>query len=115
MTFFTGITTEKSLKEEYRKLVKRHHPDIGGNKYVMQMLVEEYRRRVSLLNEVRDTNFSNVKLEDKVFVNGTRCTVVSVQEKTFVAQADGRSKRASFSKIDGVCITNKKFKAYYKK
>lgn len=88
---------------------------MGGDKYVMQMLVEEYRRRVSLLNEIRDTDFTNVKEKEMIFVNGTRCTVVSVQEKTFIAQADGRSKSASFSKLDGVCVSNNKYKAYYKK
>lgn len=114
MNFFTGITTENGLKKEFRRLVKTHHPDMGGNKYVMQKLVDEYKRRVILLQGNRNTDFSQVKVGDRVYVNGTSCTVITVHDKTFVAKADGRTKRATFSRVDGICVTNEKYKAYYK-
>lgn len=43
MQFFnTSINDLNVLKTEYRKLVKIHHPDMGGNSGMMQMVNNEY-------------------------------------------------------------------------
>lgn len=33
--FFDNVTTVEELKKEYKKLVFKHHPDIGGDNETM--------------------------------------------------------------------------------
>lgn len=40
--YFTGIKTIDELRKHYRELLKKHHPDNGGNLSVMQEINAEY-------------------------------------------------------------------------
>lgn len=42
MKYFTNCRTLDDLKAEYRRLAKRHHPDLGGDKATMQAINAEY-------------------------------------------------------------------------
>jgi exodeoxyribonuclease VII large subunit len=45
MKFFTNCKSLDELKAEYRKLVKLHHPDRGGDPEVMKAINNEYEKR----------------------------------------------------------------------
>jgi hypothetical protein len=42
MKYFAGIKTLEELKEKYRNLCKKHHPDLGGDVATMQEINAEY-------------------------------------------------------------------------
>lgn len=42
MNFFFGCRTIEDVKNRYRELAKKHHPDLGGDTATMQMLNAEY-------------------------------------------------------------------------
>lgn len=43
--FFKEINTLEELKKEYKKLVWKHHPDLGGNTETMQQINAEYDKK----------------------------------------------------------------------
>lgn len=40
--FFSGLKTLKAIKDEYKHLVKIHHPDVGGDTATMQEINRQY-------------------------------------------------------------------------
>lgn len=49
--YFTGCTTKKQLKTRFRELVKKHHPDNGGDRNAFEDIQNEYEnmlKRISL-------------------------------------------------------------------
>ena len=42
MNFFSDCRTIEDVKNRYRELAKKHHPDLGGDTATMQMLNAEY-------------------------------------------------------------------------
>jgi curved DNA-binding protein CbpA len=42
MNFFADCRTIEDVKNRYRELAKKHHPDLGGDTATMQMLNAEY-------------------------------------------------------------------------
>lgn len=42
MKFFHSVTTIEEAKKMYRKLVKQHHPDCGGDNETMVIIINEY-------------------------------------------------------------------------
>ncbi len=42
MTWFTGVTDIQTLRQRYRELLRKHHPDNGGNVSDMQSINAEY-------------------------------------------------------------------------
>lgn len=42
MRFFNDCTTIEAVKAQYKKLVKEHHPDCGGDTATMQAINTEY-------------------------------------------------------------------------
>jgi len=51
MNFFKGMKTTQEIKDEYRRLAKIHHPDIGGDLRTMQQINAEYA--VAMANALR--------------------------------------------------------------
>ena len=51
MKYFTNCKTLDDLKAEYRRLAKRHHPDLGGDKATMQAINAEYETRFEILKK----------------------------------------------------------------
>ena len=59
MKFFENINTISELKKEYFKLAKIHHPDIGGDVKIMQLINNAYETMFNFLKSKIDyTNFT---------------------------------------------------------
>ncbi len=43
MNYFEGLTDEKAIKKHYKDLAKANHPDLGGQKEVMQAINAQYK------------------------------------------------------------------------
>jgi hypothetical protein len=110
MKFFTGILTEEELKTTYRKLVKKHHPDMGGNSEIMKLLNYEYARYLKAFN-YKPNSLQNVKVGCFVSVNNTKCIVTKVEETCFKARSLKTFRETYFSKDTGYALLNFKFKA----
>ena len=54
MKFFENIDTISELKKEYFKLAKKHHPDIGGDVSIMQMINNAYEKMFNYLKSKID-------------------------------------------------------------
>ena len=50
MNFFNNCATVEEIKNKYRKLVKQHHPDLGGDTATMQALNEAYEDALKGVN-----------------------------------------------------------------
>jgi len=110
MKFFEGVLTQEELKSTYRKLVKTHHPDKGGNAEIMKMLNYEYARYLKVF-QYKPQNLEEVKAGCTVFVNNTRCIVTKVEETCFKARSLKTFRETYFSKSSGYALLNFKFKA----
>lgn len=59
MSFFMNVKTVEELKRQFRHLVKKYHPDMGGNAEDMKRINFEYEqllRRVGNIHETKDGN-----------------------------------------------------------
>lgn len=61
MEWFTAATVE-DLKNEYRQLAKKHHPDLGGNTEDMQEINAEFDRKFERLNN--PNRFTGMRWDD---------------------------------------------------
>lgn len=101
MISLNHIQSIQELKSEYRQLARVYHPDSGGNTQLMQQLNSEYQQR-KLLLEKNDSGFEKLSVGDRIYVNGTACTVILVSRTRFIAKAKGRSKQAWFNIKTGI-------------
>ena len=46
--YFAGVNTVDELRQSYKELLKKHHPDNGGNLHIMQEINAEYRDYFSM-------------------------------------------------------------------
>ena len=55
MKWFSNVTTLEELRKEYRQLMKKHHPDVGGSTEDAKAINAEYDRLFAILSrqEVR--------------------------------------------------------------
>ncbi|PLW99601.1 MAG: hypothetical protein C0594_16860 [Marinilabiliales bacterium] len=108
--YFDEILTKEELQKIYRELAKTNHPDLGGRKNVMQKLNEEYSY---LLKNFKTTpsSFRELQRGNHVFVNGSKCTVVEVDEKLFKAKSIRSKREALFDKSTGYGLFNFKIRA----
>ena len=44
MKYFEGLINEKEIKDRYKELAKKHHPDIGGDVDVMKEINNQYEK-----------------------------------------------------------------------
>ena len=57
MKYFTGIKTIEELRQRYRELLKKYHPDNeGGSVEITQEINAEYDRLFSILSEEKQTD-----------------------------------------------------------
>lgn len=42
MKYFEGLSEEKEIKQRYKELAKKYHPDLGGDKEIMQAINAQY-------------------------------------------------------------------------
>jgi len=108
--YLKAISTEKQLKNEYRKKALVLHPDMGGNEVEFIRLTQEYKMwKKKLLASSND--LSRVEVGDTVWVNRTECEVTYVDELSFIARAKGRVKYGVFEKSTGIGKYNSKYRA----
>lgn len=110
MKFFEGIYSEDELKSTYRKLVKKYHPDKGGNTELMKLINYQYARYQKAL-KYKPTSLNDVKPGCTVYVNNSKCIVTQVEEDCFKAKSLKTFREAYFSKSTGYALLNFKFKA----
>ncbi|MCK5820579.1 MAG: hypothetical protein KAH17_01790 [Bacteroidales bacterium] len=110
MISLSRIQSIQELTIKYRQLARVYHPDCGGNTQLMQQLNAEYQQR-KLLLEKDDNGFNKLTVGDKIYVNGTVCTVILITKTRFVAKAKGRSKQAWFNIKTGIGIDFPFYKA----
>ena len=91
-----------------------NHPDMGGNIEVMKKINIEFEQIKKQINSQNQT-FGKLAVGDVVVVNGSDSHVISVNSSTFTARSIVTQRQAIFSKSTGICINNKKFKAYIPK
>jgi hypothetical protein len=110
MKYFEGVLCEDELKSTYRKLVKAHHPDKGGNTEIMKMINYQYARYQKAFN-YKPQQLKDVKVGCTVYVNNSRCIVTKVESTCFRARSLKTFREAFFSKETGYAVLNFKFKA----
>ena len=111
MRFFPNdIDSEVQARLNYKRLAVLYHPDMGGNEEIMREINQEYELIKKRLRKYRE-GLRNLKVGDRVLVNGTECEVTAVFDKTFIAKAKGRYRLAIFDKKTGYSVYDKKYKA----
>lgn len=66
--YFAGVNTIEELRKHYRELLKKHHPDNGGDLATMQEINAEYDRLFSVLSRSENTDKKTyTKEEDEQF------------------------------------------------
>ena len=50
MKWFTNVHTVEELRKQYRQLMKKHHPDVGGNTEDAKAINSEYERLFAILS-----------------------------------------------------------------
>lgn len=50
MKWFTNVRTVEELRKQYRQLMKKHHPDVGGNTEDAKEINSEYDRLFDVLS-----------------------------------------------------------------
>ena len=66
--YFKNVNTLEQLRKQYKDLLKKHHPDNGGNLSDMQEINSEYDRLFKVLknrheSKAADNNESNTKTD----------------------------------------------------
>ena len=54
--YFENIKTLEELRKQYKELLKKHHPDNGGNLEIMQEINAEYDRLFKILKSRHESN-----------------------------------------------------------
>lgn len=60
MKYFTNIKNLEELRAEYKKLIKKYHPDNGGSVTITQEINNEYEKLFAKLKNVSETEYSNI-------------------------------------------------------
>ena len=110
MKYFKDILTIEELKQQYRKLAKIFHPDMGGSLLVMQMINREYYNCLERIGKTPDS-LANVEVGNTVYVNRSKCVVTAVEKDIFKARSLHSNRETFFSKATGYAMLNLKFRA----
>lgn len=69
--YFAGIKTVEELRKRYKELLKKHHPDNGGNEETMKEINAEYARlstQMSRENKAdKESTTYDTEAEDRAF------------------------------------------------
>lgn len=113
MDYFSTAYSEVDVKNVYRDLVKKHHPDRGGCLELMKMINYQYARKINTL-KYTPKSLHDVKVGCKVYVNNSPCIVTQVDGTSFKAKSLNSNREAYFSKENGYAMLNFKYRASVK-
>lgn len=65
MKWFTNVRTVEELRKQYRQLMKKHHPDVGGSNEDAKQINAEYERLFAILSR-QEAQERKGTTEDKV-------------------------------------------------
>lgn len=69
--YFAGVETVEELRKRYKELLKKHHPDNGGNEETMKEINAEYARlstQMSRENKAdKESTTYDTEAEDRAF------------------------------------------------
>ncbi len=110
MKYFNSLSNIAELKLIYRRLAMLNHPDMGGNAEIMKRINIEFEQ---IKRQIEDQSkaFNSLVVGDSIVVNGSVSIIISITETTFTARSEYTNRQAEFSKTNGICINNPKFKA----
>ena len=60
MGYFENVSTIEELRKRYRELLKKHHPDNGGDLATMQEINAEYNSLFSILSRSESKDGKNL-------------------------------------------------------
>lgn len=63
MKYFKNVANVKELKAEYKKLARKHHPDMGGDVEIMKKINEEFDFLVATLPDEVKSDVKNFRSE----------------------------------------------------
>ncbi|KEK22134.1 molecular chaperone DnaJ [Bacillus gaemokensis] len=66
MNFFHSVTTLEELKKQYKKLAKKHHPDLGGKHEDFIQLKKEYDKLFEKLNNTSENTGAYQNIIDEI-------------------------------------------------
>jgi hypothetical protein len=66
MKYFEECKTIDEVKEKYRKLAKKNHPDLGGNEEVMKQINKEYDMKISKLKDSKSEKRASSQVDESV-------------------------------------------------
>lgn len=65
-TYFEGLHTEQEIKNKWRELCKRHHPDLGGDPEIMKQVNAQYEAR---LRDCYRHEYTDEQTEEKINID----------------------------------------------
>jgi len=117
MSAFANIDNLSELKQTYRRLAARWHPDRGGDSSMMQLINTQYDAHVERLSKPVKSDagidFSHLEVGYRVWVNGTECEVIAITTDSFRVVARGRPRQAVFDRSSGVGKFNPRLNASF--
>lgn len=70
--YFKDVNTLKELRKKYRDLLKKHHPDNGGNVSDMQEINAEYEKLFKILKGKHEKSSDNKENNAKTDFNNMK-------------------------------------------
>ena len=114
MQYFNDLSNIAEVKVIYRRLAMLNHPDMGGDAEIMKRINIEFEQ---IKRQIEDQSkaFNSLAVGDSIVVNGSVSVIISITKTTFTARSEYSNRQAEFSKTNGICINNPKFKAHIPK
>lgn len=80
MKWFNNPSTLEELKQQYKKLALKHHPDLGGNTADMQEINNEYDKLFEILKNTHKT------VDGKTYTAQTETTETAAEFRDIINQ-----------------------------
>lgn len=84
MTYFKNIKNLEELRKTYRDLLKKHHPDNGGNTEIMQEINSEYERMFEILKHTAGTTATADDTEKTDYTKATDEAIREILSKLII-------------------------------